>query len=112
MLYDSQIKVPVKNLVSWNIITQNRPQDRVRRELWGRVSIERHFKKRVAGKSPHYNSTFVYTILFVINGVVSFVFICRLLFLQSTLSKADTLGTRFTVRLRESSCKLIPEHQN
>ena len=30
--------------------------------------------------------------------------------IQSTLSKADTLGTRFTVRFRESSRKLIPEH--
>ena len=32
--------------------------------------------------------------------------------LQSTLSKPDTLGTRFTVRLRKISSNLIPEHDH
>ena len=57
------------------------PQHRVRKELWGRVSIlsATLIKTGWREKSP-YKRTFVYTILFVINGVVSFVFTCRLLF--------------------------------
>ena len=36
----------------------------------------------------------------------------RVMALQSTLSKADTLGTKATVRFRESSYYLIPEPPN
>ena len=88
MLYDSPIKVSVKNLVMESHHTKS-PQHRVKKELWGRVSIERHFKNGWREKARFiFIYLFIYfliahsyyTILFVVNGVDSFVFICRLLF--------------------------------
>ena len=81
MLYDSQINVPVKNLVSWNLITQNRPKTESGKSSGDEYPLSATSKTGGEKQPPIIIAHSCYTILFVVNGVDSFVFICRLLFL-------------------------------